>query len=103
MAYATQRQRQAARSYSAEARIEAFALEDARARLRRLLPSLAAWTRLEQVTPRATKLAGPSRASYLASTFAAGLEMVREGSLDVQQLDVFAELFVRARGQVSRA
>ncbi len=97
MAYAAQRQRRSGRSYSAQARVEAFALEDARARLRALLPRLAAWTPLDQVTPHASAHEGPSRASYLASTFAAGLEMVRDGSLDVQQLDVFARLFVKAK------
>jgi segregation and condensation protein A len=41
---------------------------------------------------------GPSRASYLASTLAAGLELVREGELEARQAEHFADLYLRARG-----
>ena len=40
---------------------------------------------------------GPRRASYLASTLSASLEMVREGELEARQLDCFAEIYLRAR------
>jgi segregation and condensation protein A len=35
------------------------------------------------------------RASVLASTFAASLELVREGKLEMQQSDAFSPLYMR--------
>ena len=46
---------------------------------------------------------GPSRASYLASTLAAGLELVREGEMEARQLEQFADLFLRARLRLEAA
>jgi len=76
---------------------EAYPLEAARDRLRRKLPELEAWTPLARVAPRARQ-AGPSRASYLASTLSAGLEMVRGGELEARQQEHFADIYLRARG-----
>ena len=39
---------------------------------------------------------GPSRASYLASTLSASLELVKEGSMDARQLEHFADIYLRA-------
>ena len=41
------------------------------------------------------------RATVFASTFAATLEMVREGQVEVQQQSAFAPLWVRKRAQTS--
>ena len=62
----------------------------------RLLPSLAEWRPLEAVAPAATE-GGPGRASCLASTLAASLEMARDGALELSQAQVFAPLHLRAR------
>ncbi len=95
-AYIGQRQKETQRSYK-PAPPAAYPLEDARDRLRRLLPDLDRWTPLAGVAPLGTPTAGPSRASYLASTLAAGLELVREGELEARQLEAFADIYLRAR------
>lgn len=97
-AYATGRGREAARHYAPRRRIEAFPLEAARDRLRQILPELEAWTPLESAAPP-PEPGGPSRASCLASTLSAGLEMVKEGALEARQHAPFAELYLRARAQ----
>ena len=97
-AYAVQRLRAHTRKYAPRGRVEAYPLEKARARLRELLPELEAWAPLARVVPSARGgEEGPSRASYLASTLSAGLEMVKEGALELRQLEAFAELYLRAR------
>ncbi len=75
-------------------------LEDALDRLRGLLPALGRWTPLSRVAPRPGERRsggdGPSRASYIASTLAATLELARTGSLEARQLSPFAEIYLRA-------
>jgi segregation and condensation protein A len=95
-AYAAQRLRQMGRRYQAAARVEAYPLEAARDHLRRLLPRLSGWTPLERIAPP-SRGEGPSAASYLASTFSAGLEMTKEGALELQQIQAFCDLRLRAR------
>jgi segregation and condensation protein A len=95
-AYIGQRKREHFRTYRPEAP-QAYALDDARRRLRDLLPDLARWTPLTGVAPLAHPEAGPSRASYLASTLSASLELVKEGELEARQLEAFADLYLRAR------
>ena len=95
-AYIGQRQREAQRSYKPAAPV-AYPLEDARERLRRLLPDLDRWTALNGIAPAGTPTAGPSRASYLASTLSASLELVREGEMEARQLEAFADLYLRKR------
>ncbi len=95
-AYVGQRRREAARRYAPVRRVEAFPLEAARLRLAELLPELADWRGLEEVTPDGEP-DGPSRASRIASTLAAGLEMTRDGALELRQAAAFAALHLRAR------
>ena len=104
-AYVEPRVRRETRSYTARARVEAYPLEAARARLSSLLPGLADWTALTAVAPGAasSKAEGPSRASCVASTLSAGLEMVKDGALEFRQLDAFAALFLRARKDAAAA
>ena len=99
--YVDQRTKDASRQYHPP-RSQAYALDDARRRLRSQLPSLKTWTALTAVAPMDGRGGeggepGPSRASYLASTLAAGLELVREGELEARQVDHFADLYLRAR------
>ncbi len=100
-AYAAARLRPLAAQYHPPARVEAYPLEAARERLHHLLPRLRDWTPLDQVAldPIGRDEEGPSRASYLASTFSAGLEMTRDGALELRQLQAFAALYLRARAQ----
>ncbi|HEV2363451.1 MAG TPA: ScpA family protein [Caulobacteraceae bacterium] len=95
-AYIGQRRREARRMYR-PAPAKAYPLDDARARLRELLPTLAQWTPLTGVAPRQAGPETPSRASCIASTLSASLELVREGELEARQRAAFAELYLRAR------
>lgn len=95
-AYIGQRQKELKRTYKPYVPV-AYALEDARDRLRRLLPDLERWTPLTGVAPMGGPTAGPSRASYVASTLSASLELVKEGALEARQLEAFADIYLRAR------
>lgn len=95
-AYIAQRQKEAQRSYTPRVPT-AYPLEDARDRLRRLLPDLDRWTSLSGLAPMGAPTAGPSRASYVASTLSASLELVKEGVLEARQLEAFADIYLRAR------
>jgi len=94
-AYIGQRRRERERKYSPPP-AHSFPLDDAREMLRGLLPELARWTPLTGVAPIAGA-AGPTRASYVASTLSASLEMVREGDLEARQTEHFAEIYLRSR------
>jgi segregation and condensation protein A len=99
-AYIAQRTREATSRYT-PAVPTAYPLEEARERLRRLLPELGRWTPLAGVAPmgpmRGESGQGPSRASYVASTLSAGLELVKEGALEARQLEAFADIYLRTR------
>jgi len=94
-AYANQVKKEAARHYHPTTP-KVYALDDARTKLRHELPRMRGWTALTTLAPDAYA-DGPIRASYLASTFAAGLELVKMGELEARQLEHFAELYLRAR------
>jgi segregation and condensation protein A len=94
-AYATQVKKEAARHYH-PATPKVYALDDARTKLRNELPRMRSWMPLTSLAPESYG-DGPVRASYLASTFAAGLELVKMGELEARQLEHFAELYLRAR------
>lgn len=94
-AYAVQRQRQAVNSVSIARRI-VWSLKDARDLLTRMVGALRDWTALDQflveylVTPE-------DRATAIASSFAASLELIREGALEARQEAAFAPLYLRGR------
>jgi segregation and condensation protein A len=101
-AYAEQRRTQSTRRYQPAAP-QAYPLEDARDHLRALLPDLTVWRALSRVAPDHAEEVGhqgPSRASYLASTLSAGLELVKEGALEARQAVAFEEVYLRARRRV---
>ncbi|MGQ3670869.1 segregation and condensation protein A [Xanthobacter sp. TB0136] len=95
-AYARQRQTQVLSTVTLKVRA-VWSLADARARLERLLGAdiLEDWMRLDQFLIQ--YVAQPDqRATALASSFSASLEMVREGVLDMRQDAPFAPLWLRA-------
>ena len=97
-AYAGARLRPQPAEYRPAQRVEAFPLEAARERLREMLPRLRTWTPLDEVAPEPScEAPGPTRVSYVASTFSAGLEMTKDGVLDIRQDEAFAALYLRAR------
>jgi len=78
-----------------------YAVETARHHLESVLDSLGAWHPLASVLPPAPE-SGMARRSATASTLAAGLELVREGRLDLRQETAFGPVYVRAAGEAER-
>jgi segregation and condensation protein A len=103
-AYAEQRKTHIARDYRPMA-ARAYSLEDARIRLRGLLPELCVWRTLSGVAPapRADRDGQPTRASYLASTLSASLELVKEGALEARQLEAFTDVYLRSSMRLEAA
>jgi segregation and condensation protein A len=93
--YAAQRQRQAITNVRIAKR-GVWSLKEARDILARLVGELRDWTALDAFLIE--YLTGPEeRATAIASSFAASLEMVREGAIEVRQETPFAPLYMRAR------
>lgn len=94
-AYASQRQRNAVTTVHIASR-SVWSLKDARERLVRLIGAVEEWTSLDRyllqyaVDPEA-------RATAIASSFAASLELVREGILEIRQGEAFTPLYFRPR------
>ncbi|MEM6356595.1 MAG: ScpA family protein [Pseudomonadota bacterium] len=97
--YARIRTRDAYRPLMVDKRESVMALEDARARLGRLLGgmSVPSWTRLEAFLPAEWLEAPIKRRSAVASSFAAALELARRGELELRQEATFAPLLLRPR------
>jgi segregation and condensation protein A len=95
-AYIGQRRKEADRSYRPYIPV-AYGLEDARDRLRGMVHEFTVWTPMGGVAPEARDPDGPSRSSYVASTLAASLELVKEGMIEARQLEAFAEIYLRKR------
>ncbi|PTM95251.1 condensin subunit ScpA [Mycoplana dimorpha] len=92
-AYASLRQRHAITQVTIEKR-NVWSLSDAREVLHRLLGEVADWTAMEHFLLR--YLTDPSeRRTAIASAFAASLEMVREGHLEIRQEGVFEPIYLR--------
>lgn len=100
-AYAQQRQRQAINNVTI-ARRAVWSLKDAREVLARLVGTVGDWTALDSFLIQ--YLAAPEeKRTAVASSFAATLEMVREGKLEVRQDQVFAPIYLRGRAQAVKA
>lgn len=100
-AYAQQRQRLAINNVTI-ARRAVWSLKDAREVLARLVGSVGDWTALDSFLIE--YLAAPEeKRTAMASSFAATLEMVREGKLEVRQDQVFAPIYLRGRGKRVKA
>jgi len=94
-AYAAQRQKSALSHVRVEQR-SVWSLAEARVALDRLIGMASDWTRLD--TYLIQYVVEPAqRTTALASSFAATLELVREGLLEVHQHAAFAPLYLRKR------
>jgi segregation and condensation protein A len=94
-AYAAQRQRQAITSVKIAKR-GVWSLKEARSILMRLVGQMRDWAALDSFL--LDYLTGPEeRATAMASSFAASLELVREGHLEMRQERAFAALYMRSR------
>ncbi len=94
-AYAGQRQRQAITNVQISRRT-VWSLKQARDILARMVGELKDWTALDHFLLR--YMTGPEeRATAIASSFAASLEMVRDGSVEIRQHEPFAPIYLRQR------
>jgi len=94
-AYAARRQTQA-RAFVRMPKRTVWSLAEAREALERLIGIAMDWSPLDQYL--AAYLVDPAhRSTVLASSFAATLELVREGHLELHQQGAFAPLYVRKR------
>jgi segregation and condensation protein A len=93
-AYATDRvKRLGGKSYQPQM-APVLQIEEARARLERMLGAISDWSGLESLLPFEWS-GGARRRTAVASTLLAALEMARDGKLELQQLAPFAEIFLR--------
>jgi segregation and condensation protein A len=93
-AYTRQRIGNVERSYRIDPP-KVFSIEEARARIERMLGSIPDWTELESLTPRPS--AEAPAASIVASSFNAALEFAKNGRLEIRQLGAFEPIYVRRR------
>lgn len=93
-AYASQRQRNTI-SQVTIARRTVWSLKDARGILSRMLGEVVEWTALDSFLIKYLHEGEAERKTALASSFAASLEMVREGYFDIRQDEAFAPIFLR--------
>jgi segregation and condensation protein A len=92
-AYASLRQRQAITQVTIERR-QVWSLVEARELLTRMLGDIGEWTALDHYLLR--YLTDPTdRVTAMASAFAASLELVREGKLEIRQEGAFQPLYMR--------
>ncbi|MDM9622206.1 MULTISPECIES: ScpA family protein [unclassified Rhizobium] len=92
-AYASLRQRQAVTQVTI-ARRNVWSLTDARELLTRLIGEVVDWTALEQHLLR-YMVSPEDRVTAIASAFAASLELVREGKLEIRQEGAFEPIYMR--------
>ncbi len=94
-AYASQRQRQAISRVTVGLRT-VWSLKQARMILTRLIGEMRDWTALDQYL--IAFIPNPAdRATAIASSFAASLELVREGQLEVRQEAAFQPIYLRTK------
>lgn len=92
-AYASLRQRQSITNVTI-ARRRVWSLAEARLMLARLIGDLQEWTALDRFLLR--YMSDPEeRSSAIASSFAAALELAREGRIEIRQDGAFAEIYMR--------
>lgn len=93
-AYASHRQRNAVSSVTITER-HVWSLKQARERLVELIGSVPDWTALDRFL--IDYLVEPAeRATAIASSFAASLELVREGAIELSQGEPFSTLYLRS-------
>ena len=96
-AYARLRTRDEFRPYALD-RDNIYTMEAALERLRGLIGSAVGWSDLAGWLPQGWGGSEARRRSALAATFAASLELVKAGQIDIRQVEAFAAIEVRHRG-----
>ena len=74
-----------------------FTMEQALSRMRGLIGFAGDWTDLSSYLPEGWEIDPQRRRSATASTFAASLELVKEGHLEIRQSELFAPLQLRKK------
>ncbi|NKB59487.1 MAG: segregation/condensation protein A [Alphaproteobacteria bacterium] len=97
--YGQTRERQGTSTLQIEP-VTLYSMDDAMERLGKLLGATPDWTTLAQFLPEEVGDELVMR-SAIASTFAASLELARQGKLQLNQSQTFAPIYVRARQDVS--
>ncbi len=93
-AYARQRIAAVDKTYKVEPP-KVFSIEEARARISRLLGAIPEWIDFRTLAP-AREIDAPA-SSVIASAFNATLEFAKDGRLDIRQLEPFGTIYVRGR------
>ena len=78
-------------------REKVFTMEEALARLRGLIGFAGEWTDILSYLPEGWEMDSVKRRSATASTFAATLELAKEGKIELRQGDVFAPIQIRKK------
>ncbi len=99
-AYARLRTRDEFRPYAFDRR-DIFTMEQALERLRSLIGFTGDWTALAQFLPDGWEDESPRRRSATAATFAATLELARQGAIEIHQSETFAPITIRRRNKES--
>jgi segregation and condensation protein A len=95
-AYARVRTHDEFRPYAMD-RDAVFTMEEALDRLRPLVPDIIAWTDLTAFLPQGWEVDPKRRRSAMAANFAAALELVKSGRVDLRQSETFAPIELRRR------
>lgn len=72
-------------------------MEEALARLRKLIGFAGDWTDIESYLPEGWQVDPGRRRSATASTFAASLELAKEGRIEIRQSDLYAPIQIRKK------
>jgi len=94
-AYGDERSRTALANYSPP-RPVVFTMEMALKRLKAIVGVVPDWTTLINFLPDGWEGTKQERRSAIAGTFAASLEMVREGKLELRQTQTYGPIFIRS-------
>jgi segregation and condensation protein A len=95
-AYATERVRKVGGGVYRPVQPIVLQIEEARERLERMLGKIHDWNALTRLLPMEWS-GGTRRRSAVASTLLACLELARDGRIELQQAEAFAEIYVRDR------
>jgi segregation and condensation protein A len=93
-AYSQQRVRTLGHRVYEMVRSPVYLIEEARARIERMLGKISNWSALTRFLPLDWGV-GARRRTALASTFSAALELTRDGRLEMRQMAPFGEIFLK--------
>jgi segregation and condensation protein A len=93
-AYAAARRRSLGRTNYAPPPLDLLSVEEAIARLNRLIGAVPGWSVLSQFLPEGLGKGLPTRAA-MAAMLVAGLELAKSGNVDLRQEQAFGPIYVK--------